>query len=62
MRLNGAVELALGEAEAADEGEHAAGMRIHGHDRAAHLGHLLQRPLALDRVLALPSLGSRGET
>ena len=46
-RLRRAIELALGEAEAADDREDAAGMRIHGDQRAADLRHLLERPLTL---------------
>src|SRR5262249_34030224 len=45
-RLHGAIELAFGEAEAADEREHAPGVRIHGDDRSADRGHLLERPLS----------------
>ena len=47
-RLHGAVELAFGEAETTDKREHAAGVRIHGHDRTADLRHLLERPLPGD--------------
>ena len=49
--LRGAIELALREAEAARDGKHPAGVWVHGHERAAHLGDLLQRPLALKAVV-----------
>ena len=42
QRLGGAVELGLGVGEAADHGQHAAGARVHGDQRAFELGHLLE--------------------
>ena len=45
-RLGGAVELAFGEGEAADHGQHAAGMRVHRDERALDLRHLLELELA----------------
>ena len=44
LGLDGAVELAHGEREAADDGQHAAGVRVHGDEAAADLGDLHQRP------------------
>ena len=44
LGLDGAVELAHGEGEAADDGEHAARVRVHGDEAAADLGDLHQRP------------------
>ena len=53
LGLQGAVELAGGEGEAADHRVHAAGVRVHGDEPAADLGDLHQRPGAgrLGRVL-----------
>ena len=53
LGLDGAVELAGGEREAAGHRVHAPGMRVHGDQAAADLRHLHQRPGAgrLGRVL-----------
>src|SRR6476661_10250568 len=51
QRLDGTIELALGEAEATDEGEHSASVGIQGDQRAADRRNLLQRPLARGIVL-----------
>src|SRR4249920_4165370 len=59
-RLHGAIELAFGEAETADEREHAAGVRIHGHDRSADRWDLLERPLPGDVRLLVGRL-ARGD-
>ena len=44
LGLDGAVELAHGKGEAADDGEHAARVRVHGNEAAADLWDLHQRP------------------
>ena len=47
QRLRGAVKLALVEREAADHGEHAAGVWVHHHHGAGNLRNLAQPVLAL---------------
>ena len=52
LGLHGAVELAHGEREAADHGEHAARVGVHRDDAAADLRDLHQRPDAAERCSA----------
>src|SRR5262249_4924849 len=58
-RLNGGIELALGEAEAADQREHAASVRIHRDDGATNRRNLLERPLPFDVGLLVGRLARR---
>src|SRR4029079_14809418 len=60
-RLNGAIELTFAEAEAADNGKDAAGMRIHCHKRASNGRDLLQLPFPLHVVLRILGLARRDE-